>query len=443
MQTTLRTVAIIAGLCLSFATQADAVDDYVRAQMERMHIPGVAIAVVQAGKPIKQQGYGFSNLELKTPVTTDSVFKIGSVSKQFIASAMVLLSAEGKLRLDDKINKYLDGAPTTWEPITIQHLLTHTSGLRRESPGFDALRSQSEAEVIKKAYDSPLEFQPGERMVYCNLGYFILAEIITKASGTPWPTFFEQRLFAPTGMHASRTTDMKALVTERADGYVYDGKGAYNNSAILFAVRPSGAFLSSINDLVKWERALRDGKLIPPKDLERMWQPTTLSTGEVSHYGFGWEVDALSGHPKASHGGSLPGFRAFYLRLLKDDLSVIVLANSDSAATDTLAIGIAENFVPGLFPKRTAITVPMKQLQAHVGQYQMGPAGTAKVELENDALAVTFGPIGKMKIVPEAANLFFLPDDRRVQVRFSTTNEGTKLEYLVNDKLAISGTKTH
>ena len=442
MQTTTRTVAIIAGLLVNLGVHADAVDDYVRAQMERMHIPGVAVGVVKAGKPIKQQGYGYSNLELKTPVSADSVFKIGSVSKQFIATAIVVLASDGKLRLDDGINKYLESAPATWEPITIQHLLTHTSGLRRESPGFDALKIQSEAEVIKKAYESPLEFQPGERMVYCNLGYFILAEIVTKSSGMPWPTFIEQRLFAPAGMKASRTTDMKALVPERADGYVYDDTGAYQNAAILFAVRPSGAFLSSVADLVKWDRALRDAKIISSQDLQRMWQPVSLSTGELSPYGFGWEVDALNGHPKASHGGSLPGFRAFFLRLPQDDLSVIVLANADGAATDTLAIGIAETYVPGLFPKRKAIVLPTKQLQSYVGRYQMQQAGIATVEIIDGSLAVTFGAMSKTRIVPEATHLFFLPDDRRVQVRFTTAAEGTKLEYLVNDRLAISGTRT-
>jgi CubicO group peptidase (beta-lactamase class C family) len=434
---------LVVGLMfVSVASHADAIDDEVTAQMERMHIPGVALAVLKTGKPIKQQGYGYANLELKTPVTVDSVFKIGSVSKQFIASGIMVLAGEGKITLDDKINKYLEGGPATWEPITIRHLLNHTSGLVRESPGFDPLKIQTEADVIKKAYDVPLQFAPGEKMVYCNLGYFILAEIISKASGTPWPHFIEKRVFAPAGMKASRPTDMKPLISNRANGYRFTREGGYENAAILFANRPSGAFLSSLADLVKWEQALVSGSVLSQSTLAEMWRPTKLASGALSHYGYGWVLEPLNGHAQINHGGSLSGFRSFYLRLPKDDLTVIVLANADGAATDTIAIGVAEHFVPGLFPTRTAIKLAKAQLEPYVGRYQLGPAGVATVSIVNDTLAMTVGPMGDLQFAPESSSLFFLPADRRVQARFTTMSDGKlELAYLVNGSPVLSGPK--
>ena len=130
-------------------------------------------------------------LELNVPARADTVYKIGSVSKQFISAGILLLAQEGKLSLDDPISKYLDGTPETWKPITIRHLLTHTSGIVREAPGFDPLKVQSDADVIKTAYSLPLRFTPGEKWEYCNVGYFSLAEIIRKVSGKPWGRLLE------------------------------------------------------------------------------------------------------------------------------------------------------------------------------------------------------------------------------------------------------------
>jgi CubicO group peptidase (beta-lactamase class C family) len=151
------------GLALVATARADQVDDYVREKMSTQHIPGLSIAVLKAGKPEKVKAYGLANLELNTPAAPETVFKIGSLSKQFIASGIMLLNAERKVGLDDSIRKYLQDAPETWQPITVRHALTHTSGLAREAPGFDALKVQSDIATIRTAYASPLEYKPGEK----------------------------------------------------------------------------------------------------------------------------------------------------------------------------------------------------------------------------------------------------------------------------------------
>jgi D-alanyl-D-alanine carboxypeptidase len=171
------------------AARADNVDDYVKAEMKRQHIPGVSVAVIKDGKVIKAEGYGLANVELNVPAKPETVYKIGSVSKQFIAAGVLLLVQDGKLSLDDKISKFLEGTPDTWREITVRHLLTHTSGIVREAPGFDPLKIQDDADVIKTAYHLPLRFAPGEKWEYCNVGYFSLAEIIRKVSGKPWSDY--------------------------------------------------------------------------------------------------------------------------------------------------------------------------------------------------------------------------------------------------------------
>src|SRR5215475_2825658 len=185
------------------AARADKVDDYIKAEMQKQRIPGLSLAVVKEGKIIKAEGYGLANVEHNIPARPDTIFKIGSVSKQFIATGIMLLVQEGKISLGDKVGKYLDGTPESWNGITIRHLLTHTSGIVREGPGFDPFKDQKDFDVIKTAYPLPLRFAPGEKYEYCNVGYFSLAEIIARISGKSWGDFINERVFAPLGMTAT------------------------------------------------------------------------------------------------------------------------------------------------------------------------------------------------------------------------------------------------
>ena len=180
-----------------------------------------------------------------------------------------MLVQEGKLSLDDPVSKYLEGTPESWKPITIRHLLTHTSGIVREAPGFDPLKIQSDADVIKTAYTLPLRFAPGEKWEYCNVGYFSLAEIIHKVTGKAWGDYLNDVLFKPLEMNSTRTTSMTDLIPNRANGYGWrDGK--YSNAAIYLALRPSGAFLSTVLDLAKWDAALYTERFLKQTTREQM-----------------------------------------------------------------------------------------------------------------------------------------------------------------------------
>ena len=398
------------------AARADKVDDYVKAQMDRQHVPGVSILVVKDRKIIKSQGYGFANVELNVPATPDTVYKIGSVSKQFIAAGIMLLVQDGKLSIDDNISKFLDATPETWKPITIRHLLTHTSGIVREAPGFDPLKIQKDAEVIKTAYSMPLRFAPGEKYEYCNVGYFTLAEIISKVSGKPWPDFLAERVFAPLGMNSTRTTNMTDLVPNRANGYLWRN-GKFQNASIYFAVRPSGAFLSTVSDLAKWEAALEDGTLLKRPTLDQMWTPVKLNDGKTYPYGFGWELSALRNHKQINHGGSLPGFRAQLSRFVDDKVTVVVLTNGDNANAAGIAHGVANLYIPDLLPEHKLARVDPKILDSYVGRYQANPQTTVSITRESDTLILQQGD-EKFTFFPKSETDFFNPNSPRRTIAF-------------------------
>jgi len=422
--------AIALLLTAAVVARADNVDDFVKSEIQKQHIAGASIAVIKDGKIVKAEGYGFANIELNVPAKPETVYKIGSVSKQFIASGIMLLIDEGRISLDDKISKFLEGTPETWKDITVRHLLTHTSGIVREAPGFDPMKVQDDADVIKTAYPLPLRFQPGEKWEYCNVGYFTLAEIIHKVSGKPWPDYLKERLFAPLEMTATRTTTMTDLVPNRANGYLWKS-GSQQNADVFFALRPSGAFLSTVLDMAKWDAALYTDKLLKQSVREQMWTPVKLNNGTTNPYGFGWELSTRAGHRVVSHGGSLPGFRAALYRFVNDKLTVVVLTNSDNANPGPIAIGIADQYIPGLIPQRIAVKVNPKVFEAYAGKYQPNPALVVTVTPEGEKLMMQQGSGEKIELVPESESSFFMLSNREVSYSFIKDEKGQVTHLLV------------
>jgi D-alanyl-D-alanine carboxypeptidase len=421
--------ALVLLLALTGAARADQVDDYVRAEMQRQHIPGTSIAVVKDGKIIKVEGYGLANVELNVPARPETVYQIGSVSKQLISAGILLLIQDGKLSLDDKISQFLEGTPDTWKDITLRHLLTHTSGIVREAPGFDPFKVQADADVIKTAYQSPMRFAPGEKYEYCNVGYFSLAEIIRKVSGKSWADFLKERLFLPLEMNVTRTTTVTEIVQNRADGYIWRNN-KFDNATSFFALRPSGAFLSSVLDLAKWDAALYTDKILKSSVRDQMWSPVKLNSGATHPYGFGWELSKVAGHRLVHHGGSLPGFRAQIARFVDDKLTVIVLTNGESANPNLIALGIAAQYIPELIPARTVAKIDPQILDAYTGQYQH-PAMVFTITREGDKLRFQQGPNAeKQDLLPESATNFFMNENRRLTYSFVKDEKG-EVAYLV------------
>ena len=333
----------------SLAVEADEVDDYVAAQMLRKHIPGLSLAVVKDGKLLKARGYGLANVETNTPATPETVYKIGSISKPFLAAGVMLLVQDEKLGLDDRISKHLGGTPDSWKGITIRHLLSHTSGLVKDSPGFEPFAMRPDAEVVRLAYPEPLLFAPGDKWSYSNLGYFVLAEVIRKVSGQSWSGFVAARVFAPARMTATRTTTTTEIVPNRADGYDWS-KGRLVKAEDWVAVRPSGAFLSTVLDLANWDAALYSDAVLSSAVREKMWTPIRLNDGSTHPNGLGWDLEPWQGHKRVHHQGSLPGFLADFERFVDDKLTVVVMINSTSLDPTKIAHGVAGFYSPALAP---------------------------------------------------------------------------------------------
>ena len=324
--------------------QTDRVDDVITAEMRRQNIPGLSLAVLEGGRIIKAKGYGVADIARQTPATPKTVYKIASVSKQFIATGIMLLVQERRLGIDDPIGKFLDGAPAAWNGITIRHLLTHTSGLVREAPGFDPHKVQDDADVIRTAYPLPLRFAPGERWEYSNLGYFVLAEVIRRVSGQPWDEYLTDKVFRASGMNVTRTTSTRDSVPNRAVGY-------RDNDRLLVAtdwpaLRPSGAFLSTVLDLARWDSVLHTSDVLRDSTRRQMWEPVRLNDGTSYRYGFGWQVDSLGGHRMVHHAGGMPGFRAGFARFVDQRLTVIVLMNLDDVDLGSIVAGVARLYLP-------------------------------------------------------------------------------------------------
>ena len=327
------------------ARQQQTVDEFIKQQMSEQQITSLSIGIIKQGKIVKAQGYGMANLELNIPATKNTVYKVGSLSKQMIAAGIMLLIQTGKLNLSDTITKFFKDAPSPWHKITIRNLLNHTSGLLRESPGFNPLLVKPDSLIIRAAYNIPLVFETGTKWQYCNLSYFMLADIIRQVSGKPFVQFMQEAIFAKNNMPATRAVSASALVPHRADGYTRQGKDSILNATDFIAFRASGAFSSSITDMLQWELLMQQGKLLPSKTWQQMWTDvvTTDATKPTSEkYGYGWFVSSYLNKPLVYHGGSTPGFRSIYYRFPADNTAIIILTNTDFTNTTTLAKGIAD-----------------------------------------------------------------------------------------------------
>jgi CubicO group peptidase (beta-lactamase class C family) len=323
-----------------------AVDQIVKSEMDKQHIFGLSLGIIKDGKIIAVKGYGLANIEQSIPATEQTVYKIGSVSKQMIATAIMSFVQKNKLKLTDSLPAFFKDAPAAWNKITIRHLLNHTSGLPRESPISDNMKQQSDSLLIRAAYDSKLLFEPGTSWRYCNLGYFMLADIIRQLSGQPFPDFMQDQIFRKYGLNSTRTTSVSAIVKNRADGYVYKAADNIYKAADYIALRPSGAFLSNINDMVKWEMLLQSDKLLSKDAGEQMWNDKVIasSPGQLpaAYYGYGWDVNEYKGLRIVHHDGTLPGFASSYFRFIDSRSAIIILTNADNAYPKRIALQIAD-----------------------------------------------------------------------------------------------------
>lgn len=318
-------------------------------QLER--IPGISIAVAEGDELIVARGYGLADVELEVPATAETVYRIGSITKQFTAAAILQLCDEGKLALDDSVTKYLPelSAPLSGQghQVNLHHLLSHTAGLagfRTLGPDMlvRARQDLTPKEIIAIFRDEPLEFAPGERFRYSNAGYFLLGACIEVVSGKSYADYLQEKIFDPLEMTATRYGASDAIIKNRAEGYrLVDGE--LKNDAFMSMTWPysAGSLVSTVVDLVQWQRALVNGRVMSDESWKRMTTPIKTADGRPQPYGYGLRLEKIEGRPAITHRGVTNGFSGNLSYLPDEDLTIVVLSNLEGWDVDRVARQLA------------------------------------------------------------------------------------------------------
>jgi CubicO group peptidase (beta-lactamase class C family) len=350
------------------AAQAKAIDRYVTAEMARQRIPGVEVGVYRNGHSVLTKGYGLANVELKVPVQRVTLMQSGSVGKQFVAAAIMMLVEQGKIGLDDSIAKYFPDAPESWRAIAVKNLLSHTSGLaeyesdERTGPSgeFYLRLDFTEDQLVSKIEKLPIEFKPGEKWNYRNTNYVLLGVIVHRVTGQFYGDYLDEKIFVPLGMESTRIISDRDVIPARAAGYEIEGGTLKNQNFVspTFNSTADGALYFNVVDLEKWDRALYGTTLLTRASLDRMWTPFLLNDGTVNSagYGFGWGVGEENGRRVVRHSGAWQGFTCDIDRYVNNGVTVVVLTNLDEGHAEprNIAKVVAGLVDPELMPKPTA-----------------------------------------------------------------------------------------
>lgn len=348
----MRPATLLVVCCAVSVASADPVDDYLRARLPISRVPGVSLAVVKDGRLVKMAGYGKASLELDAPATAETVYEIGSVSKQIAANAILLLRDEGRLALDDPIGKYVDGTPAAWRPITLRHILTHTSGLADFDTGdigFSYRREYTGPEFVTLLGAQPLAFAPGTRWNYTN-AFPLLGMVVERVSGQPYTEFVRTRIFEPLGLTSARFKHAPDVVPHRADGYLWKDS-AYRHGEPLRpqVIAANGGVMMNVEDFAKWDIAISQGRLLRPATVTEMSTPVRLADGTTVSHGLGWFMDTFNGHRFGAHWGTTVTGHSAVIRRYDEGVTVIVLGNLDDGggAVDAMSKHIADLYLPG------------------------------------------------------------------------------------------------
>ena len=383
---------------------------------------GAAILVARNGKILFEKGYGLADIEHHVPVTADTIFRIGSVTKQFTASAILRLQEAGRLKVTDLLSKYYPDFPRSNE-VTLRHLLTHTSGIKDCSvmPEFllNITKFTSPADLIASISKAPYDFNPGLRWSYSNSGYVILGSIIEKVSGQQYEDFLRTTFFAPLGMKNSGEYRNLAPPSGAAIGYGYAGTGFKKApDGDMSRTFGSGIIYSTVKDLYLWNEAVFGYKVLSKETIEDACTPVITEENKNDKpdggYGYGWEIKHFRGVRGISHGGVVDGFLSSLLRLPEQGLTVVVLANACPAKPKTeperLSREIAEMYVGAELPPVpapvAAISVSKESLAAIVGHYDYQPH-IRSITQEGDHVYAQLGSQKKFEIFPKSETEFF------------------------------------
>ena len=402
------------------------VDALVAEVMADGEVPGISVAISRAGRAILAKGYGEADVENAVPATESTVYRIGSVTKQFTAAAIMLLVERGEVGLDDPVTRFLPDYDTHGRTISVHQLLNHTCGIKgyTEMPEFwkQGRNDLSADEMIELFGSVPLEFEPGEKYQYSNSGYYLLGLIVEKASGRTYEDFLRDEIFRPLELAESWYLDNAPIVPNRAEGYeVRDGVVVNDDPLSMRLPYSAGSLGSSVRNLLSWQRSLVSGTLLSKESYTAMTTPGRLNSGEAMTYGYGLVVGELEGHRKISHGGGINGFRAQLAWYPEEELTVVVLANSGSANPGSLESAIARAALD--VPDRvvTEVTLSAEEMAIYAGIYNPGRS-PIPVMFVNGELR-----LGDRRLRPTGDHVFYPVGDDHQRLSFEVVDGRAKV----------------
>jgi len=371
------------GPAANYAREADTlIQPYIKADA----FSGTVL-VARDGKILFQKAYGLANREWNIANTLDTKFRLGSITKQFTAAAIMQLAEQGKLSIDDPISKYYTDAPASWAKVTIKHLLTHTSGIPSytDLPSFfqnQAFTDLTPEGIIKLTRDAPLQFEPGTQFRYDNSGYILLGYVIEKVSGQTYADYLQKQIFDKLGMRNSGYDSNTTIIARRASGYQPKDKG-WQNATYLSMTLPyaAGSLYSTVGDLLIWDQALYSGKVVSEASLKEQF------TDYGNKYGFGWTIDKAYGHDRLSHGGGINGFATFIARYPQDRLLVVALSNYVNGVPGRLEAELAGQYFYDSRSEPAPAKLTAAELDAYTGTFK---AANSVITIARVTKALTF-----------------------------------------------------
>lgn len=339
----------------AYAQAVDQARERVQAAIAQRNLPGVSVAVGLDGEIVWAEGFGWADLEQRVPVTPLTRFRIGSASKPLTAAAVGLLYEAGRIDLDAPVQQYVPSFPAKRWPISTRQLMGHIAGVRHYRGEAEVLSSQHYDDVLDGleifAADSLL-FRPGTDYSYSSYGWNLVGAVVQAAAGEAFLEFMRGEVFAPAGMSHTAPDDVSRIVPYRASFYARDTDGLLRNASYVDQSNkwPSGGFLSTPSDLVRFGFAMLDHGLLEPETVELLWTPLRLESGESTGYGLGWFIRELEGRPVIGHGGSSIGGRTSFFIFPEERMVVAVTSNATEAETTPIAFALAGLFDPARRP---------------------------------------------------------------------------------------------
>ncbi len=400
--------------------------------------PGASVIAIQQGKTVFRYGYGMADLKLAVPMDANMTFRLGSLTKQLTAVAVFLLTEKGELSLSDKITRFFPESPESWQAITVEHLLTHSSGLQSytdmkewEKLAKEDVKPEQIVELIKKEI---LLFSPGDHLYYSNSGYFLLGAIIEKATGQNYGDYMHEQVFKPLGMNSSYYGSHARIIPGRVKGYKMDN-GTYQNADYISMTSPfsAGGLLSSVDDLAVFNEALYSGKLISKTNVGKMTTPYKPNVSGPPIVGYGCEIVPFKKRRMVSSRGGINGFDSFMLYIPDDRICVAILQNNVSTEypSEYLAKKIAAILVGDPYPEQQEIELPNSVLLKYAGNYRIDDNDVRKVIVEEDRIFSQRNNGSKLEIFPSSETTFFMKG-RFTYITFGFDDKGQVVNMIMH-----------